>query len=57
MPKQEFVCSYCGRRVFAERGPLTALKLCRSCFEKARAAQRPAPDPKESPPRNPSSTG
>jgi len=26
--------------VFAERGPLTVLKLCRSCFEKARAQQR-----------------
>jgi len=52
VPKQEFICTHCGRRVFAERGPLTALKLCRSCFEKARAAQRPGPGPKESPPRN-----
>jgi DNA replicative helicase MCM subunit Mcm2 (Cdc46/Mcm family) len=40
MAKQEFVCTHCGRRVFAERGPLTAIKMCRSCFEKARAAQR-----------------
>lgn len=42
MPKQEFLCTHCGRRVFAERGPLTVLKLCRSCFEKARAEQRAA---------------
>jgi len=54
MAKQEFVCTHCGRRVFAERGPLTTLKLCRSCFEKARAAQRPGSGSKESPPRNPS---
>jgi ribosomal protein S14 len=40
MAKQEFICEHCGRRVFAERGPLTVLKLCRSCFEKARAKQR-----------------
>ncbi len=39
MPKQEFVCTHCGRRVFAERGPLTMIKMCRSCFEKARAEQ------------------
>ncbi len=54
MPKQEFICTHCGRRVFAERGPLTALKLCRSCFEKARAAQRHEPGPEEGRPRNPS---
>ncbi|MEA2636097.1 MAG: hypothetical protein QOJ33_1874 [Chloroflexota bacterium] len=52
MPKQEFICTHCGRRVFAERGPLTVLKLCRSCFEKAKAAQRTGS--KEGPPRNPS---
>src|SRR6266550_3809789 len=40
MAKQQYVCTHCGRRVFAERGPLTAIKLCRSCFEKARAEQR-----------------
>jgi hypothetical protein len=40
MAKQQYLCTHCGRRVFAERGPLTAIKLCRSCFEKARAAQR-----------------
>jgi hypothetical protein len=42
MAKQQFICQHCGRRVFAERGPLTAVQLCRSCLEKARAAQRPA---------------
>jgi phage-related protein len=40
MPKQQFICRHCGRRVFAERGPLTAVQMCRSCLEKARAAQR-----------------
>jgi ribosomal protein S14 len=40
MAKQQYLCEHCGRRVFAERGPLTVLKLCRSCFEKARAEQR-----------------
>jgi len=54
MPKQQFVCEHCGRRVFAERGPLTVLKLCRSCFEKARAAQRSEPGPTEPQPREPS---
>jgi len=34
--KQEFVCAHCGRRVFAEPGPLTQVRMCRSCFEKAR---------------------
>jgi ribosomal protein S14 len=52
MAKQEFICAHCGRRVFAERGPLTALKLCRSCFEKARAGQRAET---ESRPEKPSS--
>jgi hypothetical protein len=42
MPKQQYVCRYCGRRVFAERGPLTVAQLCRSCFEKARQEQRKA---------------
>jgi hypothetical protein len=40
MPKQQFICRHCGRRVFADRGPLTAVQLCRSCLEKARAQQR-----------------
>jgi hypothetical protein len=40
MPKQQFICRHCGRRVFAERGPLTAVQMCRSCLEKARAAQK-----------------
>lgn len=40
MPKQQFICRHCGRRVFAERGPLTAVQMCRSCLEKARAAQQ-----------------
>jgi ribosomal protein S14 len=48
MPKQEFVCTHCGRRVFAERGPLTMIKMCRSCFEKARAARHEG-TPKEGP--------
>jgi hypothetical protein len=52
MRKQEFLCTHCGRRVFAEPGPLTTLKLCRSCFEKARAAQRPGPGPEERRSRN-----
>ena len=43
MPKQEFVCRHCGRRVFAERGPLTQVQMCRSCLEKARAEQGPTP--------------
>ncbi len=34
--KQEFVCEHCGRRVYAEPGPLTQVRMCRSCFEKAR---------------------
>lgn len=55
MPKQQFVCTHCGRRVFAERGPLTMIKMCRSCFEKARAAQPPAAGPEEGPPKAPSS--
>ena len=40
MAKQQYVCTHCGRRVFAERGVLTEVQLCRSCFEKARAQQR-----------------
>jgi ribosomal protein S14 len=43
MPKQQYICQHCGRRVFADRGVLTQVQLCRSCFEKARAAQRSAP--------------
>ena len=46
MAKQQYICTHCGRRVFAELGPLTAIKLCRSCFEKARAAQRAETEPK-----------
>ena len=40
LPKREYLCLHCGRRVFAERGVLTEVQLCRSCFEKARAQQR-----------------
>jgi len=43
--KQEFVCQHCGRRVYAEPGPLTKVQLCRSCFEKARKVQNPHPHP------------
>ncbi|HET9848535.1 MAG TPA: hypothetical protein VFR68_08280 [Candidatus Dormibacteraeota bacterium] len=43
MPKQQFICRHCGRRVFAERGALTAVQLCRSCLEKARSQQRTEP--------------
>jgi hypothetical protein len=43
VPKQQYVCRHCGRRVFAERGPLTLAQLCRSCFEKARLEQQKAP--------------
>jgi ribosomal protein S14 len=43
MAKQEYLCRHCGRRVFAERGVLTAVQLCRSCFEKARSEQRSTP--------------
>ena len=42
MPKKEYLCRHCGRRVFAEHGVLTEVQLCRSCFEKARAQQRSA---------------
>ncbi|MEO6797883.1 MAG: hypothetical protein ABI401_14400 [Candidatus Dormibacter sp.] len=38
--RSQFICQHCGRRVFAESGPLTQLRLCRSCFEKAREVQR-----------------
>ncbi|MDQ6709459.1 MAG: hypothetical protein M3Z11_02765 [Candidatus Dormibacteraeota bacterium] len=38
--RSQFICQHCGRRVFAEGGPLTQLRLCRSCFEKARQVQR-----------------
>jgi len=38
--RSHFLCQHCGRRVFAEGGPLTELRLCRSCFEKARQVQR-----------------
>jgi hypothetical protein len=38
--RSQFLCQHCGRRVFAEGGPLTELRLCRSCFEKARQVQR-----------------
>ena len=48
MAKQQYLCTHCGRRVFAERGPLTAIKLCRSCFEKARAEQRSSAQKDES---------
>lgn len=51
MAKQEFVCRHCGRRVFAERGPLTQVQMCRSCLEKARADQRPTPPTLPSPPK------
>jgi len=50
--KQEFLCEHCGRRVLAERGPLTVVKLCRSCFEKARAQQRSAPAKDEGAPKH-----
>jgi len=50
--KQEFLCEHCGRRVIAERGPLTVVKLCRSCFEKARAQQRSAPAKDEGAPKH-----
>jgi len=52
MPKQEFLCTHCGRRVFAERGPLTLIKLCRSCFEKARTAQSPGRRPENGRPQD-----
>jgi len=42
LPKREYLCRHCGRRVFAEHGVLTEVQLCRSCFEKARAQQRSA---------------
>jgi len=42
LPKREYLCRHCGRRVFAEPGVLTEVQLCRSCFEKARAQQRSA---------------
>ena len=42
LPKKEYLCRHCGRRVFAEHGVLTEVQLCRSCFEKARAQQRSA---------------
>ncbi len=35
LPKREYLCRHCGRRVFAEHGVLTEVQLCRSCFEKA----------------------
>ena len=38
--RSQFICQHCGRRVFAEGGPLTQLRLCRSCFEKARKVQQ-----------------
>ncbi len=38
--RSQFICQHCGRRVFAEGGPLTQIRLCRSCFEKAREVQR-----------------
>lgn len=44
--RRQFICRHCGRRVFAE-GPLAQVQLCRSCFEKARKAQREADDPKK----------
>jgi len=46
LPKREYICRHCGRRVFAEHGVLTEVQLCRSCFEKARAQQKSetAPD-------------
>jgi len=53
LPKREYLCRHCGRRVFAEPGVLTEVQLCRSCFEKASAQQRsaenvcPKPDRKE----------
>jgi hypothetical protein len=50
--KQEFICEHCGRRVLAERGPLTVVKLCRSCFEKARTQQRSAPPKVEGAPKD-----
>jgi len=45
-PRQEFTCRHCGRRVFADRGPLIQVQLCRSCFEKARREQSGAVDQK-----------
>src|SRR5439155_16856293 len=30
LPKREYLCRHCGRRVFAERGVLTEVQLCRS---------------------------
>jgi len=42
LPKREYLCRHCGRRVFAEHGVLTEVQLCRSCFEKARTQQRSA---------------
>jgi len=51
--KQQFICEHCGRRVLAERGPLTVVRLCRSCFEKARAQQRSAAAAEEGAPKEP----
>ncbi|HYM51012.1 MAG TPA: hypothetical protein VET65_10650 [Candidatus Limnocylindrales bacterium] len=46
MGRREFICTHCGRRVYAEAGPLAQVRLCRSCFEKARRAQgQGQPDP------------
>jgi DNA replicative helicase MCM subunit Mcm2 (Cdc46/Mcm family) len=43
--KKQFICRHCGRRVFAEAGPLTAVQMCRSCLEKARSEQRNSTPP------------
>lgn len=48
MAKVQFECRHCGRRVFAERGPLTVAQLCRSCLEKARASHAAETKPPDS---------
>ena len=45
--RRQFICRHCGRRVFAEGGPLAQVQLCRSCFEKARRVQRDADSAKK----------